>query len=377
MKLRKSILGIMICTLIGQLPVQAATYTKKVKYYKPTFYYNGVQKDLNSSVVVIDGVTYVPIRNLSNTLGLDLSWDGSNTLFVNGSNGGDLSSQMALQAKEYEIASLKKEIERLEGNGTTKSTNKNDKTSTKESYSQTQGTDILGTELTATARALEDAYEEYFDDIKFDFTVRLSSKKLRVNITYDTSSENKEFNKLSSRELKEFVEEVCEEVRERHDDIAIEGTIKNEDNNSTKYYFDYSKRDKLSCGKNSDYDRDDDWDDDVTAVGIETLLSGLTTITIDDYSGTITITDKKADVNESRERISLKVYVDLNDEMKVALNSNQGTNNDSHLKYYMNDFARRIYRDTDYDDIMIYLYSGSNEVASYDYEADKLYISGL
>lgn len=373
MKLRKSILGVMICTLICQLPVQAATYTKKVQYTQPTFYYNGAQKDLNGSVVVIDGVTYVPARNLSNALGLDLSWDGK-TLFINGSNGSDLSSQMALQAKEFEIASLKKEIERLEGTGTTTTNKKNGKTSSRDSYSQTEGTDILGTELTATAKALEEDYEEYFDDIKFDFTVRLSSGKLRVNITYDSSSENKAFNKLSSKELKEFAEDVCEEIRDRHDNIAIEGRIKYDDNNATKYYFDYSKRDKLSCGKDSDYDNDDD---DVTPASVERILQDLKEIKIDDYSGSVNITDKRATVNESKERISLNVYVQLTDEMKTAINSNQGTNRDGHLRDYMNDFAYRIHKETDYDDIFIYVYCDSKEVATYDYEEDKLYISGI
>lgn len=364
----------MICSLIWQLPVQAATYTKKVQYYNPTFYYNGVQKDLNGSVVVIDGVTYVPARNLSNSLGLDLSWDGK-SLFINSSNGSDLSSQMALQAKEYEIASLKKEIERLGGNGIT-STNKNSKTTTTDSYSQTDGTDILGTELTATAKALESSYEEYFDDIEFDFSVKLSGSKLRVNITYDRSAANKAFNKLSSKELKEFVEDVCEEIRERHDDIAIEGTIKYDDNNSTKYYFDYSKRDKLSCGKNSDYSRRD-YDDNVTAASVERILEGFSVIAIDDYLGTVPITSKRAEVNESKERISLNVYVDLNDEMKTALNLNQGIDRDGHLRDYMKDFASRIQRETDYDDILIYVYSGSKEIAFYDYEEDKLNVSGI
>lgn len=370
MKLKRAMLSMMLGTLICNLPVQAATYTKQVQYYNPTFYYNGAQKDLNGSVVIIDGTTYVPVRNFSYAIGLDLSGNGSSTLAVNGSSNNDFSTQMALQAKEYEIASLKKEIARLEGEGTTTTTAT--KRSSSDAYDQTEGTDILGTELTATAKALVSEYETYFEDIEFDFTVRLSSSKLRVNITYDTSSENREFNRLSNRDIKEFIEEVCETVRDRHDDIAIEGTIKYTGSNATKYYFDYSKRDKLSCSTDDDYDSDD-----VTASEVESILSGLNTITIDDYNGTVTITDKKADVNESRERISLKVYLDLNDDMKVALNANKGTNNDSHLKDYLKDFARRIYRETDYEDIFVYVYSSDKEVGYYDYEEDKLYISGI
>ncbi len=372
MRRKTGVIQVLLCTLLCSVPTQAATYNKKVEYYKPVLFYNGVQKYLDNGIIIIDGKSYVPARSFSNAVGLDVSWNANaNTLVVNGSSNSNLSAQMEIQAKDYEIASLKKELEALKGSTSTTST----KTTTTGTPSATQGTDILGTELTETAKALEKEFGDHFDDIDFDFTVKLSSSKLRINITYDTSSENREFNHLTNRELKNFVEDVCEAARDRHDDIAIEGTIKYTDSNSTKYYFDYSKKDKLTCGTNDDYDDYDN--EEVTASKIVRLLSGLSTITIDDYSGNVTITEKKADVNEDRERIKLEVYLDLTEEMKKAINLNKGYDNDSDLKYYLKDFAKRIYRETDYEDIQVYVYSGNNQIGSYDYEEDELYISGI
>lgn len=370
MRGKTGVIPMLICTLLCSMPVQAATYNKSVQYYTPIFYYNGVQKSLDNSVIMIDGRTYVQARSFANALGMDVSWNsGSNTLTVNGANTSNLSSQMALQAKDYEIASLKKELEELKGStSTTTSSN----STSRDTYDQTEGTDILGTELTATEKALEKEYEDYFDDIDFDFTVRLSSSRLKVTITYDSSSENREFGRLSNKEIKEFVEEVCETARDRHDNIAIEGTIKYTGNNSTKYYFDYSKKDNLTCSTDNDYDSED-----VTESDVLRTLSGLTSITIDDYSGNVTISNKTADVNESRERIKLNVYLDLTDDMKTALNSNTGYNKDSDLKGYLKDFAKRIYRETDYEDIQVYVYSGTSQIGYYYYDDDELYISGV
>lgn len=371
MRGRTGVIPMLLCTLLCSMPAQAATYNKSVQYCTPIFYYNGVQKYLDNAVIMIDGRTYVQARSFANALGMNVSWDsGSNILTVDGTSTSNLSSQMALQAKDYEIASLKKELEELKGSTSTTTTSSGN--TTRDKYDQTDGTDILGTELTATEKALEKEYEDYFDDIDFDFSVSLSSSRLRIKITYDSSSENREFGKLSNKEIKEFVEEVCETARDRHDDIAIEGTIKYTGNNSTKYYFDYSKKDKLTCSTDNDYDSED-----VTESDVLRTLSGLTSITIDDYSGSVTINNKTADVNESKERIKLNVYLDLTDDMKTALNSNTGYDKDSDLKGYLKDFAKRIYRETDYEDIQVYVYSGTSQIGYYYYDDDELYISGV
>lgn len=363
----KGVIGIIVCTLLWSSTVQATTVTKKVQYYySPTFYYNGELRNLESSVIMIDGTTYVPARSFSNAVGLNLDWNtGDNTLTVDGASPSRLSIDAELQAKDYEIASLKKELMNLQQQGNTAIRTIGSRNN---HYEQTEGTDILGTELTDTAEDLETEYADYFEDIDLDFSVKLASSKLKVTITYDKTSDNKVFNKLSSREIKLFAQEVCEMVRNHHDKIAIEGVIKYTDTNTTKYYFEYSKKDKLTYGM----DKEDILYEEVTASEILSLLKDVTTLTIDDYTGSIAISKMETDVNESRERIKLNVYLELTEDMKNALNANTGYDNDSNLKSCLRDFSRRINRETDYEDIQVYVYNGSNLIGYYDYEENEL-----
>ena len=221
MKGKKWAIGLVLTALVCQIPAQAAT--KNVQYYSPKFYYNGIQKYLDNGIVVIDGVSYIPIRSFSNAVGVTIDWNHTNNILtVNGTTSHNLSTQMQLQAKDYEIASLKKELEMYKGYH---STNTSTGTTTTTNYTQTEGTDILGTELTATARALETSYSDYFEDIEFDISLRLSSNKLKVTLTYEDSDANRAFNRLSERKLKTFVEMICEDIRDRHDDIVIDNDV--------------------------------------------------------------------------------------------------------------------------------------------------------
>ena len=108
---KKTLLLAALCIAVS-LPMQAAGkfQTKKVQYVNPVFYYNGVQKSLSAQPVMIDGTTYLPLRALCDATGFGVQYTGSSLSVTSGGLNSTYSMQAELQAKNYEIASLKKEL---------------------------------------------------------------------------------------------------------------------------------------------------------------------------------------------------------------------------------------------------------------------------
>ncbi len=365
-KKKKYIVGMLLLAVLSSLPMQAAGYTKtkKVQYKSLNFYFNGAQKYLASEVINIDGVSYLPVRAFCNAVGLEVSTDSSyqNMYVTNGSNYVSvLSLQTELRAKEYEIAALKKELEAFK---TTSSTSYRSSSSSS-SYDRTKGTDILGSEITDTRKALEREYEDYFDDIDLDFSLSLSSSKLKLTISYDTSSEHEAFKKLSSSKVKSFIEKVCEDIRDRHDDIVIQGVINYTRNDSNQYQFTYSKKDALTYGTGKN----------ITESEVEDIAEDVDRLDMDGYGGTIKVKKVDASVSDSNERVTFMLYLDITDDMKSIWNSHKGTNNDTDLRNDLKSLAKEIYEETDYKvQGILYDYSTNTRIATYDYSNNELYI---
>ena len=361
---KKWIIAFAIGSLLASIPMQAAGYkkTKSVNYHPVNFYYNGGIKYLSTTPISIDGVTYLPARTFCDAIGMEITWDQSGgNLYVNNGNSYNsvLSLQTELRAKEYEIASLKQELAKYKVSTTTSSGS----SSHSINFDTTSGTDILGTELTETEEELERLYEDYFKDIEFDFRVRVSGNRLVVKISYDTSSENKEFNNLSTREVKEFVKEVCETVRERHDNIIIDGMIVYSGSNTNKYEFSYSKNDTLTYGSN--YNSDES--------SIISIVKKVGRIDIRDYSSSISMSKVEASISDTREEVTFRIYIDTTSDIKQAWNNNVGEDRDTTLRTSLRGISKDIEYDIDYDIFgEIYDASTSKLIAEYDYSYDEI-----
>lgn len=372
MSKKKSLLLVALCMAVS-LPMQAAgkIQTKKVEYISPAFYFNGIQKSLSAQPVIIDGTTYLPVRALCDATGFAVQYNGSSLSVTGGGLSSTYSMQAELQAKNYEIASLKKELQDLKNKMGIVSTTTSGGSSSG-TYSQTSGSDILGTELTATRKDLENLYEDYFKNIKFDFNVSLSSSKVRVSISYDDSDENKAFNKLSNREVKNFITDVCETVREHHDNVVITGTIKY--SGSTKYSFTYSKSDKLTYSTgSSSYSSSSD--DDITESRVERIVRNEESVEIDGYSSKINIEKVNASVSDSRSRVIFKIYLKISDDATIleAWNKYIGKDENSDLLSDMRSIAREIEDETNYDIFgEVYDYTTGKLIGDYDFDDNFL-----
>lgn len=371
MSRKRNIITVALCLGICYIPMQAAGYykTKNVQYGGANFYYNGVYQSAGSQMIVIDGTTYMPIKSLCNAVGFSVNWDQSTqTVSVSGNTAqSNVSAQAELQAKDYEIASLKKELQKYKEDNIVISGN----SSSNSSYDATSGTDILGTEITATRKELENTYSDYFDDIDLDFSLRVSSGKLKLTISYDTSSENKTFNKLSTKSVKTFIEEVCETIRDRHEDIVIEGGIEYDGSSKSQYNFSYSKRNSLTYSNSSSYA-------DITKSEVIDIVEDTSSVEIDGYNNSISIKEVDATVSDSKESVTFKIYLSITDEIKTVWNKHTGTDNDTVLKGDLKAIAREVSSETDYDIIgEVYNYSSGARIATYDYNENEIYLYSM
>lgn len=373
MKKGKNLLAIALCVAMCYIPMQAAGYyqNKNVQYGGVNVYYNGKYQSVASQVVVIDDTTYLPVRAFGNMLGISLDWNqNTQTVSVQGTADTLLSAQAEIRAKDYQIAALTKELEQLKNKGVVSSTTSS--SSTSDDYDTTSGTDILGTEITATRKALENEFGDYFDDIDLDFSLSLGSSKLKLTVEIDSSSDYSAFKKLSRSEVKAFMEDICETVRDRHDDITITGSIKYTGSNRTLYSFNYSKRDDLSYESGSySWSNDTDYDED----DLLDIVEETTKVKIKGYSDYVDVENAKVSVSDSRERVIFKLYLDVEDEaIRKAWNEHTGVNNDTILRGYLEDIAEALSDETDYDDIQGILIreKTGDEIGTYDYEDNEL-----
>lgn len=368
---KRKIITVALCLGICYIPMQAAGYykTKNVQYGGTNFYYNGIYQSAGSQMIVIDGTTYMPIKSLCNAIGFSVDWDQSTqTISVSGNaTQSNVSAEAELQAKNYEIASLKKELEKYKQDNIVILGS----SSSNSSYNATSGTDILGTEITATRKELENTYSDYFEDIDLDFSLRVSSGKLKLTISYDTNSENKAFNKLSTKSVKAFIEEVCGTIRERHEDIVIEGGMDYDGSSKSQYNFYYSKRNNLTYSNSSSYA-------DMTRSEVIDIVENTSSVEIDDYNGSIRIKDVDAIVSDNKESVTFKIYLEITDEIKTVWNKHTGTDNDKVLKGDLKTIARKISSETDYDILgEIYDDSSGTLIGTYDYDENEIHLYSM
>ncbi len=355
-----------LVTVIGvigiYIPMEAASYVrnKQVTYETGTIYYNGTPRNLGQMPIMVDGVTYLPARAFTQMLGLQIDKNNANkNLYINSNNGNDsvFSMQAQLDAKDYEIAALKHQINTL---------NLKNPSSLSPSgeYDQTSGDDILGTELTETKEYLNDFYDDYFDDIDLEYKLYISGGKLKVDIYYDRESEDDEFHDLYTSQKNKFVQKVCEVIRDRHDDITIEGTIIYEGyRDLDRYKFTYSKDDNISYKHYSEISEKDVLDS----------IKYINSIEIDGYDNKIDIKDKDIDIDHRLERLNLDLEVDMSEYQIEKWNDDLGTNTDYRLKSSLRNICQKLYNESYYDiRIDIYEKDENDIVATYKFNGDLI-----
>lgn len=362
MKMMKKYKSICLaCTLGAALcatSLNAADMTKTLKalYRNIRVTYNGTQKTLSAEPFVVDGVTYVPLRSVSEIMGASVDWNGSTNMITIQNSAGDTSSlQQQLTSANYQLATVQRELQQTKAE---LETYKKSNSSNNSSSNVTTGTDVTSSELSATENYLYSNYSnELDDDIDLDFDLTKKSSKLQLVVSYTTSNENKTFDELREKTITNFLQDVCDDISARHSNINIEGVINYTKSDTDKLSFSYAyKNNRLTV----DYGLDED---EVVDIVEETYSK----LTLPSY-GTTSIKNVEATIKDSSETITFTIYIDMKaSEIDVdTWNENSSTGTYS-LRNEFKEIRNAIESETSYDVIgELYTSDGKVLLAEYD-----------
>ncbi len=163
---------------------------------------NDVTKELNT--VVINGTTYIPLRNAANLFGKSIQWlDATKTVHITDTGEeNDLKTQLAI--KNAEILELTKRLE--------------------------------GGDLDALEDNLNDDYETY-EDVDFEFQLSKDDDEIIVKI----SSDEDDWDDLDSGDQEDFLQDVCDDIFDEFDDVDISGYIKDGSNKFVEFECEYDE----------------------------------------------------------------------------------------------------------------------------------------
>ncbi len=220
-------LGLGIALSSTALNAASLTKTLKAVYSNIAISYNGQLKPLSAEPFMVNGTTYVPLRAVSEIMGANVNW-ANNTVYISSQASSTVSSQQEIAAKNFEIASLKqqldlakRELELYKGTGT-------------------DGSNLTNTSLSSTLSKIE---KEYASDhnIDWEFNLKLVSSRLELTVSYDSRYDSSDFAKLSESKRKQFIKEICYDIANLHKDTEIRGVLKDSRTDKEIASYRYSK----------------------------------------------------------------------------------------------------------------------------------------
>ncbi|MDF2593886.1 MAG: copper amine oxidase N-terminal protein [Clostridia bacterium] len=277
--------------------VQAASLTKTLKaaYSNIGISYNGQMKYLTSEPFLVDGATYVPLRAVSEIMGSNVNW-ANNTVYITGSTAAPVSSDQELAAKNFEIASLKqqlevakKELETFKGTGTT------------------AGSNLTTAAVSSTLSTIESEYEDEYS-VDWEFNLKIVSSRLELTVSYDSRYDESPYNKLSESKRKALIKDICYDISDRHNDVEIRGTIEDSRTDTEKASFKYTKSGSYQYDEETALslgDLEDDLERYYKTIDCIGFSIPINYIELSERSGTLTFTIRtnlRYDGNDFREK---------------------------------------------------------------------------
>ncbi len=218
-----------IITLICGTLAFSSGYSKSI-----TAYFSNIKVSLNGKTIsfsnepfIYAGSVYVPLRDVSESLGVNVAWDDRNkTVYMhNDSSLGNTNSSYEIEMLKNQLKAKDAEIDRL----------KND------------DDDDDDEDLEDLEDKLDDDYDKYtkgYGTLKFKYDLsELSNGDIKVKMTGDFERSSKYWNDRDDSEFRDFIEdEVCDEITDDFkEDIQIY-VYDEDDKKCAEYEYDYSDR---------------------------------------------------------------------------------------------------------------------------------------
>lgn len=211
--------------------VNLKAYYRNVKVFK-----NGVQAQFSSEPFIVDDTTYVPLRDISQLLDKDVTWDGKTyNIGINdkpGFNTSELQAQVA--AQQIIISQLEAKIKTLEADLET--------TSSISSIKEME-------------RYLNDEYGVY-EKIYFDIDLSETKSKIKVEIYVDLDREYSRWNDLATRDIDNYLQDIVDDISDAFSSQTISGFIEDSSEREELVSFTVSSRGKVSTTEYSSSSRD-------------------------------------------------------------------------------------------------------------------------
>lgn len=347
-----------LSTIVGTGALTAATGTKNLKatYRNIGVTYNGVAQSLSNEPFTVDGVTYLPLREISTILGASVDWNGStNTVAITGSSSNTTALEQQLSTANYnltvaqrELAQVKAELETYKSGSSTGS-------------GTTTGTTITAAQLKETENYLIDNFSDYFSNITFDFDLTQSGSRLEVVMSYENRSENTAFNKLTEGKIETFMKKIGDNIAATHKDIEIQGKIQYTKDDEEKASFTRTKAGKYSYAHAFDIS-------DLQEAVTDELGSA---ITLGSDIGSVSISSVDADIRESRSTINVKIYLSLSTEKLTKWTELTSSAKKNIISNILLDAQEAVLDRTAYNyDVNVTIYGGTSNTSSAIAEVD-------
>ena len=222
---------------------------------------NDVTNQLNT--VVINGTTYIPLRNAGELFGKNIQWnDALKTVYITDTGeDNDLKTQLAI--KNAEIEQLKKLLE--------------------------------GGDLDDIEDKLNDDYGTYR---KVDFSIKLTKKN--DEITVKISADEDDWDDLSSSRQESFLQGICDDIFDEFRNVDITGYIKDGSNKFVEFECEYREDVEIE-GSSGDIG---DLEDDINDALYDKDFGKLYRIDLDDLS---------IDLVGDEDKITFYIDIDLDD----------------------------------------------------------------
>lgn len=239
-------------TLLLTTAVQATSLTKKIDatFRNIQVYYNNQQKPMAQEPFIYNNSVYLPVRGVSELVDKNVDWNSAtNSVYVS-DRGSAPSSELEAQiaAKNFEIAKLTREKDDLE---------KKVKELEEKLKDDTKDRDkVTDADLKKTLRYLEDSfYDDY--SIDWDFKLSQTGSRINVEVSYDSRSNSREWDRLTKSQREKFFKDIAQEIRVDFRDNTINGKVVDRRTDKTVANFSYSTSNKFSYTDDSSGSFDD------------------------------------------------------------------------------------------------------------------------